>query len=409
MDFGALCPEINSALMYAGPGAGPLLAASAAWDALAAELGAAASSYAAMVSTLTSGPWVGPSSTAMATAVAPYVAWINTTVAQAEDAADGARAAVAAYEAAFAMTVPPPVIALNRAELMQLVATNFFGQNTPAIAANQVEYATMWAADAAAMYGYASSAAAASAVTPFTAAPPTTNPAGLATQVAAVVNADGTAAGTQLLTTVPQALQSLASPLASAASEAESTSGLSSLLTSLGLGTAPTALMGPGSVFSSTGILGQLGISSPMNAVTTVSSMGSNSMNGLQVSSWVNMVKDAAKPAASAAAGAANAAAGAGSGGIGGLGGGGPVAASLGNATSLGRLSVPQGWTGAAPTITAPAATPLPEVGAGSGGPGSMLGGVPLSGVGGRAGNSGMGAPRYGFRLTVMAQPPAAG
>jgi PPE-repeat protein len=32
------------------------------------------------------------------------------------------------------MTVPPPVVAANRAELMMLVATNFLGQNTPAIA-----------------------------------------------------------------------------------------------------------------------------------------------------------------------------------------------------------------------------------------------------------------------------------
>jgi PPE-repeat protein len=96
---------------------------------------------------------------------------------------------------------------------------------------------------------------------------------------------------------------------------------------------------------------------------------------------------------------------------IAGLGGGPSVAASLGNATSLGRLSVPPAWTGAAPTVTAPAATPLPAVGAAeSGGPGSMLGGVPLAGgAGGRASNSGIGDPRYGFRLSVMSRPPAAG
>ena len=180
MDFGALPPEINSALMYAGPGSGPMLAASAAWDGLATELGMAASSYGSMVSTLTSGPWQGPSSTAMAAAAAPYVAWMNTTATQAQEAATGAQAAAAAYEAAFAMHVPPPVIAANRAQLMTLVATNFFGQNTPAIMATVAEYMEMWAQDAAAMFGYAGSAAAASAVTPFTAAPLTTNPAGLA-------------------------------------------------------------------------------------------------------------------------------------------------------------------------------------------------------------------------------------
>ena len=259
------------------------------------------------------------------------------------------------------------------------------------------------------MFGYAGSAAAASAVTPFSAAPLTANPTGLFAQVASVANAGGTAAGSQLLTTVPQALQLLATPLASAASKASSSP--SSLLSFLGLGTPPTALMGPGSVFATGGMLNNLGISSPVNALTTLSSLGANSMNGTQLASWVNM---APKPAAAAAAGAANAAqaaTGAGLAGPGGLGGGPSVAASLGNATSLGRLSVPPAWTGAAPTVTAPAATPLPAVGAAeSGGPGSMLGGVPLAGgAGGRASNSGIGDPRYGFRLSVMSRPPAAG
>ena len=416
MDFGALPPEINSALMYAGPGAGPMLAASAAWDGLATEMGMAANSYGSLVATLTSGPWTGPSSTAMAGAAAPYVAWMHTTVAQAEEAANGARATAAAYEAAFAATVPPPVIAANRAELMMLVATNFFGQNTPAIAANQAHYAEMWAQDATAMYGYAGSAAAASAVTPFTAAPLTTNPAGPAAQAASLATANGTAAGSQLLTTVPQALQSLASPLASTAASTSSTSGLSSILSFLGLGTKPTALLGSGSPFATGGFLNNLGISSPVNALTTMSSLGANSINGTSLASWVNM---APKPAAAAAAGAAKAAEGLPNivnnmppiSGLGGLGGGGSVAASVGNAASLGRLSVPPGWAEAAPSVTAPAAPPLPAAGAAeSGGTGSMLGGVPLAGAaGGRGSNAGFGDPRYGFRLSVMARPPAAG
>jgi PPE-repeat protein len=41
VDFGALPPEINSGLMYAGAGSGPLVAAAAAWEALASELGSA--------------------------------------------------------------------------------------------------------------------------------------------------------------------------------------------------------------------------------------------------------------------------------------------------------------------------------------------------------------------------------
>ncbi|GJO16515.1 hypothetical protein NJB1507_04570 [Mycobacterium marinum] len=108
MDFALLPPEINSARMYAGPGSGPMLAAAAAWDGLAAELHSTASSYQLVVAGLTTGPWVGPSSVSMAAAAASYVAWTRITATQAEQAASQAAAAVAAYEAAFAETVPPP-------------------------------------------------------------------------------------------------------------------------------------------------------------------------------------------------------------------------------------------------------------------------------------------------------------
>ena len=132
-----LPPEINSGRMYSGPGSGPMLAAAAAWDGLAAELNSAATSYQAVISGLTVGPWLGPSSASLAAAAAPYAAWINTTAAQAEQSASQAKAAAAAYETAFVSTVPPPLIAANRSLLMTLVATNVFGQNTPAIAATR--------------------------------------------------------------------------------------------------------------------------------------------------------------------------------------------------------------------------------------------------------------------------------
>ncbi|MGO9744599.1 MAG: PPE domain-containing protein, partial [Mycobacterium sp.] len=85
-DFGALPPEINSGRMYVGAGSGPLLAAAAAWDDLAAELQSTGASYSSTIESLATGPWTGPSSIAMAAAAAPYVAWINSTAAQAEQA-----------------------------------------------------------------------------------------------------------------------------------------------------------------------------------------------------------------------------------------------------------------------------------------------------------------------------------
>jgi hypothetical protein len=60
MDFGALPPEINSGRMYTGPGRGSMLAASAAWDGLAADLHFTAASYQSVISDLTGAAWLGP-------------------------------------------------------------------------------------------------------------------------------------------------------------------------------------------------------------------------------------------------------------------------------------------------------------------------------------------------------------
>jgi len=175
MDFALLPPEINSGRMYTGPGSGPMLAAAAAWDGLATELHTAAASYGSVISELSAGPWLGAASAAMTAAAAPYVAWMRSTATQAEQTATQAKAAAAAYEVTFAAMVPPPAIEANRALLQALVATNLFGQNSPAIAATETLYAEMWAQDATAMYGYAGASASATSLPPFIPAPQTTN------------------------------------------------------------------------------------------------------------------------------------------------------------------------------------------------------------------------------------------
>ncbi|EUA42641.1 PPE family protein [Mycobacterium xenopi 4042] len=158
----------------------------------------------------------------MAEAAAAYAAWISATAVRAEQTATQANAAAAAYQTAFAATVPPPVIAANRAQLMTLVATNIFGQNTPAILATEAEYAEMWAQDAGAMYAYAASSATAARVTPFSPPPQTTTLAGPSAQAAAVAQAAATSAGTahstlpHAISALPQSLQSLAAPVSSA-------------------------------------------------------------------------------------------------------------------------------------------------------------------------------------------------
>jgi PPE-repeat protein len=196
MFYAAFPPEINSGRIYSGPGSGPMLAAAAAWDGLANDLQSTAASYSSVISSLTTGPWLGPTSLSMAAATTPYLTWMQGTAAQAAETASQATAAASAYETAFAAHVPPEEIAANRSQLALLVATNVVGQNTSAIAATEAQYGEMWAQDALAMDTYAASSAAAAKLTPFTPAPQTTNSGGLAGQAAAVAQAASTSAGT---------------------------------------------------------------------------------------------------------------------------------------------------------------------------------------------------------------------
>jgi PPE-repeat protein len=404
MDFAMLPPEVNSGLMYAGPGSGPIIAAAASWDSLATEVSSAAGDYGSVISGLTSGPWQGPASASMVAAAAPYVSWMNATAAQAEQAADQAKAAASAYEAAFTATVAPPVIAANRTLLASLVASNILGQNTPAIATTEAHYAEMWAQDAAAMYGYAGSSAAASTLTPF-AAPPAT------TTVSQAAGTGTSAPLSQLVTSVPAALQGLASP----ATSTSAGSGLQGLLDMLtGNSTSTTGLSGLfNDLFSSSG----LGLNA--NIWNTIFSSGFY-MPSNTLGAFTSLFGGAA--AAGDAAGAAGDAAGA-AGGIGGavaapaaglseLGGlGGGVSAALGRGTAIGALAVPPNWTALAPTVS-----PLPGLsGAALGGmppkpPPAVAAGIPGMPFANAAGNRfGAATPRYGLRPTVMAHPPAAG
>jgi PPE-repeat protein len=228
MDFGIYPPEINSARMYAGPGSGPMLAAAESWQGLAAELHSAANSYQSVVSGLTTGPWLGPASASMAAAAASYIAWLNATAAQAEETAAQAKAAASAYQTAFMSIVPPQTVAANRSRLTTLVATNIFGRNTQAIAAAEAQYAQMWAQDSAAMYGYAASSASATSLNPFTPPQQNTNPAASTGQATAVSQATGTAAG-NVQSTVQQAFSAVPNALQSAATAAPAATSTTSL------------------------------------------------------------------------------------------------------------------------------------------------------------------------------------
>ncbi|MEZ0366823.1 PPE family protein [Mycobacterium sp. pUA109] len=176
-----LTPEVISTQMYTGPGSAPLTAAAMAWDGLSTELASAAVGYRWALAGL-AGAWSGPSAAAMQAAAQPYIAWLESAAATAHATAAQARAAVLAYETAHAAVVPPAAVYANRAQLAVLVATNLLGQNTALIAANEAQYAAMWAADLAAMGAYASASTAATQLPTFTPAPQTAQPLTQATQ-----------------------------------------------------------------------------------------------------------------------------------------------------------------------------------------------------------------------------------
>jgi PPE-repeat protein len=193
MEFTTLPPEVTSALIHSGPGAESLIAASAAWQQLGTNLEDSAEAYAAALSSLAE-TWHGPSSTAMLQAVQPYVTWMQTTAQQAQQTASSVMAAAAAFNSVSATVVPTAEVAANRVRLAQLLATNGFGRNLPAIAETEAQYQTMWANNSAAMSRYQAASAQATTLPQFTSPASTTNPTGQAAQTGAVSAANSSAA-----------------------------------------------------------------------------------------------------------------------------------------------------------------------------------------------------------------------
>lgn len=251
----------------------------------------------------------------------------------------------------------------------------------------------MWAQDAAAMYMYAGSSAAASALTPFTPSQPTTNPAGMPGQGAAVAQATGTSASTdtqavlsQLTSTLPTALQQLASPLSSTSSTS-SLSTLSSSLTPLSTGLSMTSSVG----WISSALVSNVNqVKSLLPAATAASTAASGS--GLTAGLGSGTLGSAVSPVFGEAA----------------------VSAGMGRATPIGALSVPPTWAAAPhdrPRLrtalpgTSPGATPAATAGQ----PGSLLG-APLAGMA-TSNQSAFGNADLRFmpRLTVVPRSPAGG
>jgi len=395
-DFAAQPPELTSALLYSGAGAGPLMAAASSFNNLSTELTSNAASYQSVISQLTGSEWTGPSSEAMSASAQPYITWLDTTAAQLRVAATQATASAAAYEAAFSAAIPPPVIATNRATLAALVATNILGQNTPAIAANEALYGEFWAQDAAAMYGYASSASATSAtLTPLTPPAQNTNPAGQGQQAAAVSNAAGSNGTSSALNNTLGGLQNASSAVANPAAAVPAQDTIGSVLSALnGLFAVP--------ILSNT--IYNIGVTLAWNSAmmtATLPLLG----HFLAGSPFGVTISDTAPLGAGLGFGTTLAGASSGVGGVGGA-----TLAGMGSASSVGGMSVPAGWSAAAPGVESAAGTQLAgsgwtaaadEAAVGTSG-GGMNGVMPGMASAGGKGGMGMAGPRYGVKPKVM-------
>jgi PPE-repeat protein len=349
-------PEINSALIVGGPGAGPLYEAASAWDGLAVNLSSSASSFHTVVSDLAGGAWTGPSSVSMTAAAAPYVEWLIIAAAQAEVAALQARMAALAYEGALVATVPLPEVLANRTRLLVLIATNFFGVNTAAIAQTELEYVEMWAQDVAAMSGYQAGAQSMAQSLPAFSAPPAalgggassaglagsaTAPLSFASQFFDGLSSLGAAFASQLqsvFSALPPAVSSLTSVLSS-------TPVAAALTTVAPAGMYPaTALMTPMATLAQSGGPVAAPAAAPSLAPALVGAAGPPANAPHSAGSALSDLQPLAG---------------------GGLGAFGIATAGLGSARFVGSMSVPAAWEGSVPAYVG---TPAMS-GVGSGAP----------------------------------------
>jgi PPE-repeat protein len=398
MEYAGMPPEVASGLVYTGPQSAPLAAAAAAWQALAADLGATATAMQSAVANLVGASWTGPTSVTMAGAGEQHVQWLVQAAAQAEETAALAGQAAAIVDAVYTGVVPPPLIAANRAALVALIGSNFMNCNAGAIAANVAQYQGMWAQDSTALYSFAGdSAGVVGGLMPFVPLAPTVNPAGAADQAASVSEAAAQAAGNgaQKATSVTNQLGNNTSSTAGGATDIMS-------MAPQFLSSVPQVLQGMAQPLMS-------GMSSPVQGLSGFQSLLSPFMSGLGGSGMGGApgLAAAGSPALSAAVGGAG-------GGLGGIGGGtGALSAAMGGAPKLGGLSVPATWAASAQSATgANAAMSSSTAGvnansaaAPGGASGGMGGGAaPMAAMNGRE-QSGNNGPSYGSPIRVLPRP----
>lgn len=380
MDFGAFPPEHYSTRIHAGGGSAPLMHAGVAWHNLARGLSTAAVCVESVITRLATEHWMGPASMAMVNATRPFLAWLTYTAECTDHAGSKAMESAAAFEVVFGAIVRPEEVAANRQRLATLVAANILGHHTPEIAALEADYGRMWVQNALAMHRYATSSGTAGILEPLTTPSQIASFAGVAAQAAAVGHAAASASAQaglgKLITAIPHAVTELAAPLSSAASRA-----------------------GIDDIFDIAALLDVTFVQNAINgSVNTAAWFVCNGIdNAVFLGHTFSASAPAAPDAASAAAGMAATSPAVTPA------GGGAVLAGMGEASSVGKLSVPVSWSSAAATVPS-GATALE----GSGwsvpeetGPITAMPGAPATAAAGK-GSAASRGPRYGFTPTVM-------
>lgn len=365
MSWAASPPEVISGAIYAGAGAGPLLAAAAALNSLATELGTTATGWTNELAMLTgSAGWTGTGASAATASAHTYISWLTTTQAEVEQAAAQATASAAAFETAYMSVASPAVITANRTAYAAALAAMPFSAAT--VATLEAQYDAMWAQDVAAMGVYQSTSLADSAV------PALVGPDGSVNAISAAAPA-ATAAATPAATSASSLFSSVDGFLGTPAVE-NTINGAVNTSAWFVMNAIPTAIS-----------LGHTLGSVPAIAVSdVVPADGAGITEGLMVGSF----------------------SGGGMGGMGGLAGA-ASSASVGEATMVGKLSVPPGWSAAATPATTLASSTAPLEGSGwtaaaEAQPVSAMPGMPGAAAAAKgAGAYGTG-PRYGTKPIVM-------
>lgn len=198
--------------LMSGAGPAPATAAAAAWASVAASISARSVFLQSLLPRLAAS-WQAPETALMTRNVAIYLAHNEALRTQALLASTRHTKQAADYSAALAGMAQLPEIATNHVTHGVLQATNFLGVNTAAIAANEAQYAAMWAQNAAMMLTYLANSTANMTFEPFIPPKPMATSIGVPIPAAAAGAASVGDAVVTKMTLAAQGVQATASML----------------------------------------------------------------------------------------------------------------------------------------------------------------------------------------------------